>query len=729
MIVSASRRGVLGWRARALGAISQGRAAASVGCDPALLERRSWRPAAARAPFTTNTELPGLLGGRAQHVSPAAALATGRLLQLATDGSACAQPQWSPFARAGRRHRASGRAGFSTDASAARSAAAKPGEDEGDEGEGRGLHTKTRWLRKLGWHPTQLEAGKGYNRYLLVPAAMTNHLCMGSVFAWSIFNQPLTRLNGVLVPAANDWSMGDISITFSLVMGGFVWGALLGKTLDAWGPRASCLVGGTCLASGFGLGALAIQLHSLPLLYLGGAVWGLANAWSYVPPVATLLKWFPDRKGFASGATIMGYGGGAMIAAPLFSHLLDKFHTAPTRLGSAAEVAVTNERGVLFADVAGELKEVVVATAADAKLYDLAEGVYIAGSGSTGAAETFLTLGAGYGLAMAAASFVYRLPKSGWVPPSVEAAREANPDAAADDPQKPQLTTHSVSVATGTKLPQFWLLWTGFGFAITGSYGIISMGKTMVGDAFASQMPDIVTAGFTGTFVAAMSASNMGGRIFWSNMSDYVGRKLGGDPFRGRKIIFGAMWGIGAPLYGAIVWSIHRAAEHPGVLPLGVFCGSVFLILASFGGAAATRPAMTGDVFGTKHVGVMTARQLSVVMPAAFLGPKIATTLRASSMNEAMADLTAKIDESAFVQAFGAGREQLDELVAAHTVTINRLMELVPEGTADPTPFIYDKTMLVMAGLQACAFLTNTMLKPIDKKYHEPVDADAGVGR
>ena len=104
------------------------------------------------------------------------------------------------------------------------------------------------------------------------------------MFAWSIFNQPLTRLHGVIAPAALDWSMGDVAITFSLVMGGFAWGALLGKTLDAWGPRMSCLIGGASLGTGFAVGAAAINLHSLPLLYLGGAVWGLANGWAYVAP-------------------------------------------------------------------------------------------------------------------------------------------------------------------------------------------------------------------------------------------------------------------------------------------------------------------------------------------------------------------------------------------------------------------------------------------------------------
>ena len=162
------------------------------------------------------------------------------------------------------------------------------------------------FLKRLGWHPRGLMVDSDYPRWKILPAAMMNHLCLGSVFAWSIFNQPLMRLHGVVAPAALDWTMGDVAVTFSLVMGGFAWGALLGKTLDAWGPRMSCLIGGASLGAGFAIGAAAIHLHSLPLLYAGGLIWGLANGWAYVPPVATLLKWFPDRKGFAAGSTIMG---------------------------------------------------------------------------------------------------------------------------------------------------------------------------------------------------------------------------------------------------------------------------------------------------------------------------------------------------------------------------------------------------------------------------------------
>lgn len=130
------------------------------------------------------------------------------------------------------------------------------------------------------------------------------------------------------------------------------------------------MIGATSLMSGFGLASLAVYNQSLPLLYLGGAVWGLANGWAYVPPVATLLKWFPDRKGFASGMCILGYGGGAIVSAPLFSNLLKFYQEAPEYLGPANDLQLTNEGGRLFADYFGEQVEVVSCSCSNGFIYE-----------------------------------------------------------------------------------------------------------------------------------------------------------------------------------------------------------------------------------------------------------------------------------------------------------------------------------------------------------------------
>lgn len=114
-------------------------------------------------------------------------------------------------------------------------------------------------------------------RWMLIPFATANHICLGSVYAWSLFNQPLTRISGVVAPAAGDWVLGDVTTTFSLIMGGFGWGVIFSKYLDALGPRLCGLIGSFSLGGGFTLASIAAETHSLPLLWLGGAVWGISN--------------------------------------------------------------------------------------------------------------------------------------------------------------------------------------------------------------------------------------------------------------------------------------------------------------------------------------------------------------------------------------------------------------------------------------------------------------------
>lgn len=570
-------------------------------------------------------------------------------------------------------------------------------------------------LRMLRMHPDQMTASEDTNRWHQVPASLINHLCLGSVFAWSIFNEPLTRALGVIVPASGDWALAHVGTTFSLIMGGFLWAGLFSPLATKWGPRAACTLGAISLGGGFALISSALYTHNIYLLYTGGLVWGMANGWAYVPPVATLLRWFPDRKGMASGLCILGFGGGAMIASPLFSQLLNYFRQTPEFVGSASSVELINKSGVLFAEVRGALREVVVATAEDARLYDAMEGVYLVGTGSTGAAETFLTLGVGYLAVMSLCARMYQSPHPNYKWGACETQAGAGKDKGA------QLTLHNVSATTAAGLPQFWHMFAGFGLSITGVYAIISTGKTLLTEAFQTQYPEIVTASFATAFVAGLSASNMGGRLAWSAFSDFLARKLGGDPLKGRKLTFSIMWGLAAPSYIAISWAIQKAYEegYEGVTPLVVFCGSVFVIMSSFGGTTAVRPALVGDMFGMKWVSQITSRQLAVVCPASLVGPQLAFYLRQRSINQASADLANKIPDSHFQQAFGSSKDTLPQLIESKTATINRLLELCPPGTIDPTPFVYNETMYVAAGLTALAFATNQMMRPINPKYHE----------
>ena len=170
--------------------------------------------------------------------------------------------------------------------------------------------------------------------------------------------------------------------------------AFAGKWLEEVGPRlvgftAACLWGG-----GFLVGSIGIFFHELSLVYLGyGVLGGCGLGLGYVSPVSTLIRWFPDRRGMATGMAIMGFGGGAMIGAPLISYLLDLFHVAPVYLGSTSDLILKTIDGVRFADINGALTEVVVVTASEAQNSDYSAGAYIVGTGDTGAGKTFVTLG------------------------------------------------------------------------------------------------------------------------------------------------------------------------------------------------------------------------------------------------------------------------------------------------------------------------------------------------
>jgi hypothetical protein len=627
----------------------------------------------------------------------------------------------------------------------------------------RGLSTASaslaeRLSRRLRWDPDSLVVADPatFRRHALLPAAMLNHLCLGSVFAWSVFSQPLMRLGGVVTPACADWALGDVSVTFSLVMGGFAWGAVLGRQLDLLGPRVSCLVGACALTSGFSLASAAVAAHNLPLLYVGGAIWGVANGWAYVPPVSTLVRWFPDHKGLASGLCILGYGGGAMVATPLFGALLAHFSRPPTFVGTAKDVHLVNHDGALFwQEPGGALREAVVATAADLKLSGLAAlaepGVYLVNTGATGVQETFAVMGLGYGVVMAATAFAFRLPPPDFWPASpVPAAAAASasastgasatriPATARPEPAHapapapapaPLLTAHQVSVHDAMRSRQFYLLYGGFGLSIVGTYGLLSSAKLMVGEMFGSSLPDLVTASFTSSFVAAMSAANLSGRLVLPAASDALARTRGGDPFFARRSTFTAMWAAAPFAYLGIVQSVHSCAAAPSPLALAGFTTSVLAVLFVFGGTTAGRPALVADLYGLNSMGQLTARQLSVVLPAAYLGPQLVSHLRQSSTEAAIAELASKVDDAAFAEVFGAGKETLEALVKQKTVSVAKLLELLPPTVEDPTPFAYDRAMLLFAGCQVLACCTNLMLAPVVAKGAGPHSAQAFAGK
>src|SRR5271155_2753829 len=170
----------------------------------------------------------------------------------------------------------------------------------------------------------------GYNRFLVPPAALAVQLSIGQVYAFSTFNLPLTRIIGISHSARGDWTLSEVGWIFTVaiaILG--LSAAVFGRWVDRVGPRRSMFTAALCFGGGFIVSAVAVHFHQLWLLYLGyGVLGGCGLGIGYVSPVSTLLKWFPDRPGLASGMAIMGFGGGALIAAPLSVTLMEHFSTA-----------------------------------------------------------------------------------------------------------------------------------------------------------------------------------------------------------------------------------------------------------------------------------------------------------------------------------------------------------------------------------------------------------------
>jgi len=311
-------------------------------------------------------------------------------------------------------------------------------------------------------------APPGYSRWLIPPAALAIHLCIGQAYATSVYKIPLVD--------HFDASLTSIGIIFSIaiVMLG-VAAAVMGTWVDRVGPRKAMFTAACFWAAGFLIGALGIATSQLWLLYLGyGFVGGIGLGIGYISPVSTLIKWFPDRPGLATGMAIMGFGGGALIASPLSRQLLSFYDSGydPSTTGSVA------------------------AGGAVAKL--------------------FVTLGIVYFLVMMLGVFNVRVPAPGWSPPGFD------PAAVTD---KPLVTTENVSAANAIKTPQFWLLWTVLFCNVTAGIGILEQAAPMIQDFFRDGATSTVAATAAAGFVGLLSIFNMGGRFAWSTTSDYIGRK------------------------------------------------------------------------------------------------------------------------------------------------------------------------------------------------------------
>ena len=546
-------------------------------------------------------------------------------------------------------------------------------------------------------------ANHDFNRWLIPPASIGIHLCIGSVYAWSIFNPALTKSLGVVVSSANDWSLSEVVWIFSVAIVSLgLAAAFAGKWLEEVGPRlvgfvAACLWGG-----GFLIGSIGVFTHQLWLIYIGyGVFGGFGLGLGYVSPVSTLIRWFPDRRGMATGMAIMGFGGGAMIGAPLISFLLDLYYQAPVFLGNVNELTLQTINGIRYANIDGILNEVVVASNSD--VANLAQshkpGVYLVGTGDTGAGMTFITLGLAYFFIMTIASFGYRIPPENWKPKNWDQTKVKN---------NSLVTDKHVHIDQSLKTPQFYMLWIVLCFNVTAGIGVLGVAKTMMTEIFSTALPTIVDNAFAATYVLMISVFNMIGRFFWASTSDYIGRK-------NTYYIF---FIVGILLYLSIPYSASQMSINPNVTLLVYFYAATMIIFTMYGGGFATIPAYLADIFGTRYVGGIHGRLLTAWSTAGILGPLAITSLRSNSINNAMEQLATKVDPLKFNEKFGASIENFNQLVATKTVTISKLMEIAPAGTYDPSATVYNSTMILMATLLGVALISNYLIGPVDNKHY-----------
>ena len=429
-------------------------------------------------------------------------------------------------------------------------------------------------------------ADASYNRWLVPPAALAIHLCIGMAYGFSVFWLPLSKVTGTACPAEMGWmeqltvttcdwpvSLSGFTFTLFIVLLGIA-AALWGGWLERAGPRKAGFIAALCWCGGLAIGALGVYLHQLWLIWLGpGIIGGIGLGLGYISPVSTLIKWFPDRRGMATGMAIMGFGGGAMIGAPLADRLMKYF-----------------------------------------------SGQY----GGVGVWETFLALAAVYFLFMLGGAFGYRVPPVGWRPAGW------TPPAGGG---KAMVTQRHVHLNQAWKTPSFWFIWVVLCMNVSAGIGVLAMASPMLQEVFggkligvdiaindlsAAQKAQIATiaAGFTGL----LSLFNIIGRFFWASLSDRIGR----------KITYFVFFILGLALY-SVAPSFGDAGQ------VSLFVAAFCVILSMYGGGFATVPAYLADMFGTQMVGAIHGRLLTAWSLAGVIGPLLITKLREAELAAGLA--------------------------------------------------------------------------------------------
>ena len=420
-------------------------------------------------------------------------------------------------------------------------------------------------------------AKPGFNRWLVPPAALAIHLCIGMAYGFSVFWLPLSRslatqctAEGVfdaLFTSSCNWKVSDLGWMYTLF---FVFlgsaAAIWGGWLERAGPRKAGVVAACCWCGGLMISAVGVITHELWLMWLGsGVIGGIGLGLGYISPVSTLIKWFPDRRGMATGMAIMGFGGGAMIGSPLANILMENFRT-PT---------------------------------------------------SPGVWQTFIAMGAIYFVYMLGGAFGCRIPPAGWRPEGWTPP--------ADSAETAMITRRHVHLHDAHKTKQFWLIWAVLCLNVSAGIGIIGMASPMLQEIFGGALIDLPNLKFTDLsdeqrrmiaaiaagFAGLLSLFNIGGRFFWASTSDYIGRKN----------TYYTFFILGIALYALAPWAAHSGHQGFFVLFFGI-------ILSMYGGGFATIPAYLADIFGTQFVGAIHGRLLTAWSVAGIIGPVVVNYIR-----------------------------------------------------------------------------------------------------
>jgi len=427
----------------------------------------------------------------------------------------------------------------------------------------------------------RLVAGPGFSRWLVPPAALAIHLCIGMAYGFSVFWLPLSKALGIkeaikcgpeagffqqLFVTHCDWPISTLGWMFTLF---FVFLGLAAAVWGGWlehvGPRKVGVLAAFCWGGGMLFSALGVYLHQFWMMVLGsGIIGGIGLGLGYISPVSTLIKWFPDRRGMATGMAIMGFGGGAMIGSPLAAQLMQHF-ASPTDVG-----------------------------------------VW----------QTFVVMGCLYLVAMLLGAFGYRIPANGWKPADWTAPVAAHGNA--------MITQRHVHVKKVWGIPQFWLVWMALTMNVSAGIGVIGMASPMLQEVFGGNLIGVplrfseldktqlaAIAGVAAGFAALLSLFNIVGRFFWASLSDKLGRKL--------------TYTVFFVLGGLMYFSIPASAAAGSKL---MFVAAACIILSMYGGAFATVPAYLADLFGTQMVGAIHGRLLTAWSTAGIIGPVVVNYMR-----------------------------------------------------------------------------------------------------